>query len=89
MDGRDWVQVIGAITAGIVLVINTIMAWKNSSNIEQIHLATNSMKDALVKVTGESEKAKGRLEGAAEEQKRLASAQMPQKKLPGDPSNHL
>ena len=43
----------------------------------------------LATKAGKVVKAKGRLEGAAEEQKRLASAQMPQKKLPGDPSNHL
>lgn len=41
-----------------------------TEKIEEIHIATNSMKDALVKVTGESEKAKGKLEGAAEEREK-------------------
>ncbi len=35
--------------------------------IELLEKNTNSIKDALVKVTGESERAKGKLEGAAEE----------------------
>lgn len=38
----------------------------NAENIEKIEKATNSMKDALVKTTGEAEKAKGILEGRQE-----------------------
>ena len=33
--------------------------------VEEVHTATNGMKDQLVKVTGESEHAKGLLEGKA------------------------
>lgn len=38
-----------------------------SKKIDDIHTATDGMKDELVKVTGEAERAKGKLEGAAEQ----------------------
>lgn len=56
-----------ASTVGVVLV-----AWlafktaKLSKAVEKIHVATNSMKDALVKTTAESSEAKGNLEGRKE-----------------------
>jgi prefoldin subunit 5 len=43
--------------------------------IEVLEKNTNSIKDALVKVTGESEFAKGKLEGATES--KMSSAGMP------------
>jgi hypothetical protein len=36
--------------------------------IEEVHAATNGMQEALVKVTSEEALARGKLEGAAEEQ---------------------
>ncbi len=38
----------------------------NTANIAELAVNTNSIKDALVKVTGESEHAKGVLQGKAE-----------------------
>jgi hypothetical protein len=65
--------------AMIWLVIATLnaytafMSWRahriaseNSTKIEQIEVATNSMKDALVKATGEAAHAAGVKEGRAE-----------------------
>lgn len=40
--------------------------------VKELEKNTNSMKDALVNTTGESEKAKGKLEGAQEEQAKVA-----------------
>jgi hypothetical protein len=93
MDGRDWVQIIGAIAAGIVLIINTYMSWRTGQAVEKVHTATNSMKDALVKVTGEAEKAKGRLEGAAEAEAKArgesTTTRPPMRKPPDDPTTHF
>jgi hypothetical protein len=45
---------------------NTIVLHGQKETIAQLEKNTNSMKDALVKVTGESQKAIGNLEGRAE-----------------------
>lgn len=55
--------IISALMSGYVLFKQV----RTSVDIKAIHTATNSMKDELVRTTGESEKAKGKLEGAAEE----------------------
>lgn len=49
------------------------------NKVEEIHKATNSMKDALVKVTGESERAKGVIEGAAQENRENKAEQQRQR----------
>lgn len=49
------------------------LALWNNRKIEAVHKATNSMKDDLVKVTGQAEHAKGKLEGAREEEERRKS----------------
>jgi hypothetical protein len=38
-----------------------------AAKVEQVHLATNSLTDRLIQTTGEAEKAKGVIEGKAEE----------------------
>lgn len=43
-----------------------IVSWRSLAKIEAVHIATNSMKDALVKVTGEAEHAKGVQQGRSE-----------------------
>lgn len=70
LDANGWAIVIAAL--GVVLV-NILTWWSNhvkstriEANVQKIEVATNSMKDDLVKVTGESEKAKGVLMGRAE-----------------------
>jgi hypothetical protein len=49
-----------------IISLSTLCAtlW-GLAKIKEVHKATNSMKDDLVKVTGESEHAKGVIEGEA------------------------
>lgn len=43
-----------------------LMAWHTHKLTRQVEIATNSMKDALVKATGEASHAAGKVEGLAE-----------------------
>ncbi len=62
MIDAEWVRA-GVEVIGLGWVIfNQI---RTDRKVEQVHLATNSMKDALVKVTEEEALARGKLEGAA------------------------
>jgi hypothetical protein len=61
---------IGSLLTVALGIINTRMNLQNQKQINLLEKNTNSIKDALVKVTGESEHAKGKLEGAAEEKGR-------------------
>ncbi len=56
---KDIIQII----VPLILLLNTLISLFAAHRINQVELATNSMKDALVKVTGESEYAKGLLKG--------------------------
>lgn len=49
-----------------------LLSWWNSRKIEQVHLATNSMKDALVSATGTAAHAAGREEGRIEGEAKAA-----------------
>lgn len=62
---------------GFIIQLTTVLspialAWiaykqiKNGQEIKKLEVNTNSMKDQLVKVVGEAEKAKGNLEGRSE-----------------------
>ena len=62
MIDAEWVLA-GVEAFGLAWVIfNQI---RTDRKVEAVHLATNSMKDALVKVTEEEALARGKLEGAA------------------------
>lgn len=53
-------------TATLVSAIGAlILGIMNRTKIEQVHLATNSKMDRLLTTVGESEKAKGVIEGEA------------------------
>lgn len=52
--------------AAVGTAITAILVAKQGGIIQHLEKNTNSIKDALVKVTGEAERAKGRIEGAAE-----------------------
>lgn len=54
---------LGLLTTGIGTILTYMQSFKNGTKIEAIHVATDGMKDALVKVTGESEYAKGLKQG--------------------------
>ena len=43
----------------VVMIVSLFIQIRNSIKIEEVHHATNSMKDELVKVTGDAAFAKG------------------------------
>lgn len=59
---KDLIQ----IAIPLILLLNTLVSIFAAHQINRVEIATNSMKDALVKVTGESEHAKGVIEGKKE-----------------------
>lgn len=63
----------GSFAAALLGLLNNVLGRRNARNIAETKVAmvtlekqTNSMKDALVKVTGESEFAKGLKQGTDE-----------------------
>ena len=52
---NDWVL----LTVAALNLITAFMAWRTHQLTRQVELATNSMKDALVKATGEAAHAAG------------------------------
>jgi hypothetical protein len=72
--GGIWVQVRGQNEARIDRHALALKVDGQTENVKKIELATNSMKDALVKATGEAARAQGlaegRLAGATEEKAR-------------------
>ena len=64
-----WISLIGAIFSfltAVLAAIVTIVTLKTKTTMQELEKNTNSMKDALVKVTAESEFAKGLKEGLKE-----------------------
>lgn len=62
LDFNGMASVITALTAllaAFTSLISVLISLRNGRKIEQVHLATNSMKDELVKTVGEAEHAKG------------------------------
>lgn len=51
----------GTFVASVVAALSSL---RNNKNIQAIHTATNSMKDDLIRTTGEAEHAKGVIQGA-------------------------
>ena len=70
----DWTPVLIALAAGLPATIAAVAALianlRTAAKVEEVRHATNSMKDELVRVTGESEKAKGKLEERLEAEDR-------------------
>lgn len=56
-------QAIGTVVAAIASIIAVGMAVRTQRKVELVHLATNGMKDELVKVTGEAKFAEGFTQG--------------------------
>ena len=66
LSGVDIAPIISAsasLVAAIGSFIAVVMTVWNGRKIEQVHIATNSMKDELVKVTGEQKFAEGVKQG--------------------------
>lgn len=60
-------QLITSVATLIGVVGGLYLSWRNHKGIEQIHVATNSMKDALVVSTATASRAEGVVAGRAEE----------------------
>lgn len=95
LTGSDWVIVIGAIFLGLGQLLSTILQFLNSLNIRKIEVATNSMKDALVKATGEAATLEGEKTGRALQRaetradtERLVVAAVPQEVVVVNPLEH-
>lgn len=58
-------QLIASLAALVASVGAVIVSMRNAVKIEQVHIATNSMKDALVTSEGKVQRAEGVKEGAA------------------------
>lgn len=63
MSDAVLVAIIVGIPATLGAIGSIIVGIRTTRKIEAVHLATNSMKDALVKVTGEEAFARGKKEG--------------------------
>ncbi len=64
------VTAISSTIAAALGVVSSVMVAKSQKTIRELEKNTNSIKDALVKTTGESEHAKGMLAGALQEQQK-------------------
>ena len=56
---------IAQLITAVVLALNFLQSLRNGRNIEKVHLATNSMKDALVNTTEKESYARGIKAGEA------------------------
>lgn len=54
---------IAQLITAVVLALNFWQSWRNGRKIEAVHLATNSMKDALVASTAKESYAAGVKQG--------------------------
>lgn len=63
---NEFVQLATSIATLLASIITLVLAFRNSSKVEQIHAATNGLTSKLVDLTAASSKAEGNLEGRAE-----------------------
>lgn len=68
-DIGDFLRGMGEFIFACIAVYNLIVSRKHAKDIQELSDNTNSIKDALVKVTGEAEHAKGVLEGKSHKEK--------------------
>jgi hypothetical protein len=67
MSVIDFAQLLtgaGLLINGVVTLLSYLQSRKNGQKIEQVHLATNSMKDALVMATAKENYQAGIIQGA-------------------------
>lgn len=60
------VTALGILFNGTASLLAFLQSRRNGSSIEKVHLATNSMKDELVKVTGDAAFERGLKQGQEE-----------------------
>ena len=56
----------GIFLNALVAVVGAVQSFRNGRKIEQVHVATNSMKDALVAATAKASLAEGMAAGLKE-----------------------
>ncbi len=73
----DLIRLIAEVVIAVGVIYNAILSVRTHDQnkslldkVEEVHVATNSMKDALVEVTRDEALARGKLEGAAEQAKK-------------------
>lgn len=62
-----WVAVVAGVPGTIAAIATLVVAIRSAKQIKKVEIATNSMKDALVKTTGEEALARGIKQGKTEE----------------------
>ena len=70
MTGGEVAQIITSVATLIAACGAILIGWWNARKIEEVHKATNSMKDELVAATAKSSKAEGLKEGRDERRPR-------------------
>jgi hypothetical protein len=65
----DFLYKLGIFLSAVIGLVGLWRAHGNAKNLAELTANTNSIKDALVRVTGESEHAKGVIAGKAEQKK--------------------
>jgi hypothetical protein len=58
-DAKDWISVVG-------IFVTIAIQLRTQFNVKKVEIATNSMKDALVKATGEAAGLAGEARGRAQ-----------------------
>lgn len=62
------------LSIALLNAFTAFMAWRTHLLTKQVEVATNSMKDALVKATGEASHAAGKEEGRVEAENKAGNA---------------
>lgn len=65
------VALIAGIPPALIALATLVVSLRNSQKVEEVHKATNSMKDALVIATEKEALARGIKQGAEDEKARL------------------
>lgn len=61
------IAAISSTVGTVISLINNLMVRKTAAKVDKVEKNTDGINTALLKVTGEAEHAKGKLDGAAEE----------------------
>lgn len=67
MTVAEIIQIITSLATLTAAIGTVLISWNNSTKIEQVHVATNSMKDQLVAATASASHASGVEQGRAEQ----------------------
>ncbi len=76
---NDTAQIITSLATLVASIGALLVGWRNSRQIEAVHIATNSLTDRLVQTTKTEATAKGNLQGRAELKSEQTRAKSPNK----------